>query len=87
MFFIIIIIIKYLFNNCFELTLSGGSLPIRKLVNLKTDEKCCIIGTLFKKMELKPSILKEISTEVGYLHCTIFFVLFLIVYLTQYWAV
>ena len=28
-------------------------------------ECCCVIGTLFKSMELKPSILKEISAVVS----------------------
>jgi hypothetical protein len=31
---------------------------------MKIGEKCCVIGTLFKKMELKPVILKELSVEV-----------------------
>ncbi|XP_032234373.2 DNA polymerase delta subunit 2 [Nematostella vectensis] len=41
----------------------GNSLPIKKLTELKLEEKCCIIGTLFKKMELKPCVLKEMSAE------------------------
>lgn len=36
----------------------------QQLVDVVVDERCCIIGTLFKKMELKPNILKEISANV-----------------------
>ena len=43
---------------------SGNELPVRKLFELRTGEKCIVIGTLFKSMILKPSILKEISEEV-----------------------
>ncbi len=28
-------------------------------------KECCIVGTIFKQMELKPSILKEISAKVS----------------------
>ncbi|KAK3749976.1 hypothetical protein QZH41_008457, partial [Actinostola sp. cb2023] len=41
----------------------GSSLSIKKLSELKLDGQCIIVGTLFKKMSLKPSVLKEISAE------------------------
>lgn len=43
----------------------GSDVPIKKLADLREDEndRCILVGTLYKQQKLKPSILREISDE------------------------
>ncbi|GAU93304.1 hypothetical protein RvY_05268 [Ramazzottius varieornatus] len=41
----------------------GSNLPLKKLSDLEPNELGILVGTLYKEMEMKPSILKEISED------------------------
>ena len=42
----------------------GQEISIKKLSEVEHNQRCCIIGTIFKFMVLQPSILKELSDEL-----------------------
>ncbi|XP_062079725.1 DNA polymerase delta small subunit-like [Humulus lupulus] len=39
-------------------------LPVRTVLELEEGKECIVVGTLYKHMKLKPSILEEYSKEV-----------------------
>ena len=44
----------------------GDDVPILQLFELTAGNKCVLIGSLFKEMDLKPNILKELGDEYGF---------------------
>lgn len=42
---------------------SSKGFQVKQISDIEVNEKCIIIGTLYKEMEQKPSILKEVSEE------------------------
>ena len=41
-----------------------ASVPIvNKILNVKNGERCVLVGTLYKDMKLKPSILDEVNAR------------------------
>ena len=46
------------------LPLLESQVPIKKMNDLVLNEDCILIGVLFKQMILKPSIVKQLATEV-----------------------
>lgn len=41
----------------------GNSVPLKNLAELNTNERCLIVGTLYKEMKNKPNILREMAED------------------------
>ena len=54
-----------LINGCGYDIVLGNDVKVKELKDLEVGMTCCIFGTIFKKMDLQPSILKEISDSVS----------------------
>ncbi|KAL7057092.1 hypothetical protein AAHC03_018938 [Spirometra sp. Aus1] len=40
---------------------AGANLPFRSLADIQTNEECVIIGTLYKEMSLRPSVIRQLA--------------------------
>lgn len=62
--YLLLLLVTTLAHSLLFFNFLGEDVPIRQVCHVVQEEECVILGTIFKQMNLQPSILKEISDEL-----------------------